>query len=452
MPDPDLILDVRLDGFESPIGKLSRGGSGAVSFRFTDDYLIDPETVRLSLALPPRVEPYGDVETRAFFGNLLQERDQALQHIREREGLAVDDIAGLLLHLGKDCAGAISVLPEGAPPVKVPGDLTSDYEPLSDERLREIVESLHRRRQLPENSQDPSPLAGVQSKIALTVLPDGRYAEPKPDTGAPTTHILKVPDARNPRDARHEQAALDLCRAAGFRTADTRIVRIGNIEALLITRYDRATAADGRIVRIHQEDFAQALGLPPSLKYERNGREGRRFDVAGIARVLNTTSSPAEERLTFIRATLLDMLVGNADGHAKNFSLLHESGGRTRSAPRYDVLPTRLDPSLTDEFAYRIGGAERLDEVTEEEFEAFLGALGIGTAAARRRLRRDQAQSIAGAIAPQLAEYDRDELKPMADLIAANMRMLLPALGCAVPAEAENRDAFVNRGGGWAMS
>lgn len=450
MADP-LDLDVRLDGFDLPIGTIRRGESGALSFSYAESYLSDEDAVTLSLALPATDRQYGDPETRAFFGNLLQERDRELQIIRDREGLALDDLAGLLLHLGKDCAGAISVLPAGAPPVKVPGVPETDYLPLSDARLIEIVTSLHRRRRLPNDAADPSPLAGVQSKIALTVLPDGRFAEPKPGSGAPTTHILKVPDTGHLGDAGIENAAMQLCRAIGLDTAETDVMEIGGVEVLRILRYDRGRDDAGRIVRIHQEDFAQALGLPPTLKYERDGRDGRRFDVGGVARVLNATSRPAEERLTFIRSTLFDMFVGNVDGHAKNIALLHRPGGRCRLAPRYDVTPTRLDPNLTDQFAYRIGTAERLEDVNTQEFEAFLASLGIATAAGRRRLRKAQAEDVADLIAQHLAEVGV-EYKAFADLIAANMRVLLPALGCGVPEAARDRDAFVRRGGGWTLS
>src|SRR5690606_14069844 len=135
------------------------------------------------------------------------------------------------------------------------------------------------------------------------------------------------------------------------------------------TRFDRALDTDGRVVRIHQEDFAQALGLPSALKYERRGAPGRRFDVDAIRRVLDATDDPAAERELFIRATLFDLLLGNVDGHAKNFALLHGRGGSIRTAPRYDILPTRLDDTLTDELAYSIGEATTLDEIRREDFD-----------------------------------------------------------------------------------
>ncbi len=104
-------LDVRLDGFAEPIGVLARDNNGAVAYAYRPDYVANPDAVALSLSLPLTDEPYGDVAARPFFDNLLQERDAALADIMAREGLARDDIAGLLFHLGKDCAGALSALP-----------------------------------------------------------------------------------------------------------------------------------------------------------------------------------------------------------------------------------------------------------------------------------------------------------------------------------------------------
>lgn len=448
----ELILDVRLDGHADPIGNLVRDQRGAIAFAYSPAYAGRSDAVPLSLSLPLRDEPYADVQARAFFENLLQERDGDLATIMAREGLARDDIAGILFHLGKDCAGALSVLPFGSPPAKVPGDFHRDYDPLSDDRLAEIVQSLHRRRRLPADMRDPSPLAGMQSKIALTRLPSGNLAEPRRGSGAPTTHILKVPDQDSRHDASLETAAMTLSRELGFETADVDLVSIAGIEAILVTRFDRARDADGRIVRVHQEDFAQALGLPPALKYERRGTPGRRFDAKGIRRVLGATADPAAAVETFAGMALFDLMIGNADGHAKNFALLYESGPQPRLAPRYDVLPTRLDGNLTDELAFRIGEASHLDDISAENFDAFLADLGVVRPNARSRKRKELSKELATALIPHLGALERSGLKLFADLIAANLKILLGSLGVKMPAAVASRDAFVNRGGGWLLS
>ncbi|NRC56231.1 HipA N-terminal domain-containing protein [Neoaquamicrobium sediminum] len=110
-----LALDVRLDGYNDPVGVLVRDDRGAVAFAYMEDYVSNSDATPLSLSLPLSPEPYEDVIARPFFDNLLQERDSALTDIMAREGLSRDDVAGLLFHIGKDCAGALSVLPMGAP-------------------------------------------------------------------------------------------------------------------------------------------------------------------------------------------------------------------------------------------------------------------------------------------------------------------------------------------------
>ncbi|MGD9805090.1 MAG: HipA domain-containing protein [Hyphomicrobiaceae bacterium] len=448
----ELILDVRLDGFAEPAGVLVRDDRGALAFAYTAAHLADADALPVSLSLPLTDEPYEDVISRAFFDNLLQERDGALADVMAREGLARDDIAGLLQHLGKDCAGALSVLPAGAPAVKVPGDYATDYVVFSEERLTSIIAALQERRALPEGTSDPSPLAGVQSKIALTLLPDGRMAEPNAGTGAPTTHILKVPDRAHLRDAAHEAATLGLSRQLGFETVEAEVFEKGGIAALLVKRFDRAHDGNGRVIRLHQEDFAQALGLPARLKYERHGADGRRFDAAAIKRVLDATADPAGERDRFIGATLFDLMTGNVDGHAKNFALLHEPGSRLRVAPRYDLLPTRLDAALTDELAFNIGAATTLSAITRADLDAFLQILGVAGAAARRRVAERHGRLIADGLGNALTNLGNTGMKTFADLIASNLRQLLPVLGLPIPEAARARDAFIGRGGGWLVS
>src|SRR5690606_3031426 len=145
--------------------------------------------------------------------------------------LANDDIVGILFYLGKDCAGAVSVLPHGAPPTKVPGRLEHDYRPYSDQELRDIVAALYLRQHLPQDLAAPSPLAVIQRKIAVARLPDGRLAEAT--SSAPTTHILKVPQERHERDAQREHIAMTLSSTSGFETAKSEFLEISSIPALL---------------------------------------------------------------------------------------------------------------------------------------------------------------------------------------------------------------------------
>lgn len=449
----DLRLDVRLDGFEDPSGMLTRDENGALTFVYTAQHLSLAGAMPVSLALPLTDEPYQEPKARAFFRNLLQEQDRALEHIRARENIAADDVAGLLLHLGKDCPGALSVVAEGADPVKVPGDFETDYEPISDQKLSEILTSLKERGRLPANTNDPSPLAGVQSKVALTLLPDETFASPKANSGAPTTHILKVQGENRYTAPKLEGATLNLAKACGLTTVEARVKAIGELDVLVVSRFDRFIGEDGKIYRVHQEDFAQALGLPPELKYERNANSrDRRFDLTAIRSVLDATRNPAKARDTFIALTLFDLLTGNVDGHAKNHAILHLGAGHIELAPRYDLNPTGLDDDLTDELAYNIGSARSLAEITAADLAVFLQALGVQSMRAQNRVLKRHLEVISATLARSLEPLTQNGMKNFADLIAQNMRQLLPVAGLDVPEQAANRDAFIVRAGGWTTS
>ncbi|MDE2913702.1 MAG: HipA domain-containing protein [Paracoccaceae bacterium] len=385
------LLDVYLEGVQTPIGQLSSKPDGDVSFRYVTDAI--PHAI--SASLPIREEPFGDVVTRGFFSNLLFEnemRDQVMQ----RHGIAERDIVGLLAHLGADCPGAISCVPEGAPPGKRPGHLDTDYElldgapvvpeaapvndfditPLQVEgTLVRLMASLRDHRRLPSDVNDPSPLAGVQGKVALAVLPNGRLGLPKPGSGAPTTHILKVPRAGAMASVAREHLATRLmARVQGHPAAQTRVLGEGSLQGLLITRFDR-NVTDGQVYRVHQEDFCQALGFGNSLKYERNGVEGRAFTATAIGGLLRMTRVPAVARQALFEITLTNMVLGNFDNHAKNHALLYTTP-KPELAPAYDIDPVLLDAGVTHEMSFRIGQARMADDVSRDDLSAFMTALG----------------------------------------------------------------------------
>lgn len=447
-----LVLDVRLDGYDDPIGKLIRAESDNVAFAYSKEHLAITNALPLSLSFPLSDEPFGDVATRSFFSNLLQERDQPLREVMERYGIESADFVGLLFYIGADCAGAVSILPEGAPPTKVPGNLGTDYDVLSSENLELIVKALHDRRPLPNDLRDPSPLAGVQSKLSILLLENEQFALPKPGTGAPTTHVMKVPDCNHKADSLRESLSLQLSDQCGIATVPSAQLEIAGIPVLITTRFDRGRNALGQIVRLHQEDFAQALSLPPSLKYERRGVKGRSFNARAIGGLLNETANPDIGRNTILKLTLFDMLVGNVDGHAKNHALLYGHGTRPDLSPRYDILPTRLDDNFTEELSYSIGTATLLDEIDQKQFSKFMSDIGIARPAAQKRLVRSALDQIVTVLAAQLEALSQINQKSFTDLIAANMRQLLPKLGYPVPKEAQERDAHVVRGGGWLIS
>lgn len=381
------VLDVYIEAAVEPVGRLVSGPDGEMSFTYVADDLPHP----ISASLPVREEPFGDVVTRGFFSNLLFEnemRDQVMQ----RHGISERDIVGLLFHLGTDCPGSISCVPEGTGPGKRPGVLSTDYEPLDESplipegladtagslavsgELARIMASLRDNRRLPPNTDDPSPLAGVQGKIALTRLNDGRLALPKPGSGAPTTHILKVPRASQMASVQREHLATRVMSSIQRHpVAQTCILGEGPLQGLLVARFDRRLDGE-HIHRIHQEDFCQALGLGERLKYERNGVLPRAFTVEAVGGLLKKARLPGEARIAFFEITIANILLGNSDNHAKNHALLYTSQ-RPVLAPAYDIDPVLLN-DVTHEMSFRIGAAKMADDVTTKDLDIFLKALG----------------------------------------------------------------------------
>lgn len=385
------ILNVWLEASAAPIGKLLSSDDGSLAFAYESDWLVSPYAHALSLSLPLREEPFEDMPTRNWFDNLLQENQQIRQMLN-REGIARDDIAAVLAVIGADCAGAVSVLPLDSPPIKRPGVLADDYDLLDDTALKNLVWRLKKRLPLPEELRDPSPITGYRDKFALAVIPGQGFAIPKKGSGAPTTHILKIPDPAHLHEARDEARVTLLAQQCGLNTGDNLASQVMEQDILLITRFDRRIE-NGQVYRIHQEDFAQALGLPPALKYERDGREGRRFDATAIGRILSATAQPVLAREFFIKATLFNLLIGNNDNHAKNHALFHLPGQHAPvMAPLYDLVPVQTANGFRDEFSFRIGQASRPGELGRDDLMTFATDVGIpatGAPAVLKKIAKD---------------------------------------------------------------
>lgn len=429
---PRLDLDVFLEAHPEPIGRLTRFDDGTTGFCYLTDALTHP----LSLSLPLQEKPFSDSETRGFFANLLFENAQREQ-VMQRHGLDYSDIVGLLEHLGGDCPGAVSCMPVGAGPTKTPGDLQTDYDPLDEAELQHIMVSLRDRRRVPDDTRDPSPLAGVQGKIALTLLPDGRCALPKRGLNVPTTHILKVPRPGEMSTVSHEHLVMRLMtEVQKHPVAETCCLGEGALQGLLVTRFDRIVS--GSIVRrVHQEDFAQALGLGPHLKYERNGIVSRRFSAEAVGRLLSATAQPGRARQAFLEITLINLALGNTDNHAKNHALLYE-GPRPVFAPVYDVLPVLIDDQVTHQLAFDIGHAKMTEDIRPADLDAFIRDLGFPrtTPALLTRLRQ-----IVAEVVSRIPEMSGPTRKRIGDAMAFQARALANALDMDI--EIPERDLVV---------
>lgn len=466
-------LEVWMDGAPGRVGILfGQPSEGfAASFAYDSEYLTRPGAVPLSASLPLQPAPYGDAGARAFFDNLLPEGER-----RRTEALArrIDpaDLVGLLGALGADCPGAVSVLPGGAVPTKMPGRLGTDYEVLDGDRLAALVGEVAAGR--PLGGRARFSVAGVQRKLALARDPaGGGFLLPR--DGAPTTHILKV----EARDGEHrgivanEALCLDVFRRLGLPAVQAERMTLGTTQALVVARYDRAVQ-DGQVIRLHQEDAAQALGVPRELKYEDDaeqaglGQERRGF-AALLGRFAALTRGPGDARLSLVRAAHANWLLGNADAHLKNFALLHDEaradilaadqaiGFGFDLAPFYDVVCTGAYSEVDQTLAMRVGRASRWDAVERADWlllaaQMFPGRrVGAGVLAQQLDWLRHMASAMLPAIDAAVADgvATAVEAKPVRDVAGARLRHLNRTLGWSIPADT---DALVHRGGGWAMS
>jgi serine/threonine-protein kinase HipA len=176
---------------------------------------------------------------------------------------------------------------------------------------------------------------------------------------------------------------------------------------LLVQRYDRSRDEDGVVRRIHQEDFCQALGVPTEIKYASEG--GPNFkDCFGLLR--RVAARPAVDVLKLLDAVIFNLIVGNADAHGKNFSILYDSDG-PRLAPLYDLLATVAYPELSPKLAMRIGKRATLGEMDAKGWSAFAADAGVGVPLIRRRVSEISQAAIARAndVAGELMRPGLDE-------------------------------------------
>ncbi len=223
---------------------------------------------------------------------------------------------------------------------------------------------------------------------------------------------------------------LQIASEIGIDAAETRdlVFDVGgtHINALLSTRFDRdieIAEGAGTIRRRHAEDFCQALGLPPSLKYERDAVDPhRRFSAAAVNVIAAQTTVPALVTRDFLAQTIFNLLVGNTDNHGKNTSLLYR--GRTvLLAPLYDVAPVFMDRRVTHEFAFRHGSARFAEDFDVDALRGLLSDLGFGKPPVERAMK--QIQQLAKRISELSA---RHAPKGLVDGLHAQARVLEDAL------------------------
>jgi HipA N-terminal domain len=305
----------------------------------------------LSLVLPLTSQRYTQGVVRPFLDGLLPEGD-ARRAIAEDFDLRANDTYGLIRLLGRDCAGAVVIQPAHDPPPVAP--TTVSAERLTDAEVGELVTNL-RSAPLGIGDRVRISLAGVQEKLLLTRMPDGGWG--RPVDGTPSTHIVKPEIAAYPNTVENEAFCMRVAKHLGLPVAEVATSEFSGRKVLIVERYDRVVRSDGSVERLHQEDLCQATGATPTQKYEEDGGPSLRK----VAEILQAVAVPNAVE-TLLRVVTLNVLIGNGDAHAKNYSLLHTRSGALALTPSYDLMSTHFYGD--DHLAMYIDNVRRTSRVT----------------------------------------------------------------------------------------
>lgn len=347
------------------LGDIHVATDGALSFSYAPEWLATRGAFPLSLTIPLRPGPHARDVVEPWLANLLPE-EQQLVRVARSLGLDRSDALAILREIGADTAGALSFGAPADPAAWSYTPLTEFYgAPDEATALALHFDDLVRRPFLAGEDGVRQSLAGGQQKSALAVLDRDRRAVLRlpleddslaiPRRGAPSTVIVKPDNASLPGIVENEIYCLRLARAAGIEAVPVTALAAGQRRAICALRYDRRIGRSGRIVRLHQEDFAQANALPPGLKYEVGTVPG-----LSLKALLDTGRAlPPTDALALLDQVIFNILVGNADAHAKNHSLLLPVSGPPRLAPLYDVSSVLPWPQVNPFFAQKLAGRKR---------------------------------------------------------------------------------------------
>ena len=326
-------LDVYLNS--RPVGRLRRMANGAIDFQYAPSWLDWEHALPISTSLPLREDRYGGDAVLVVLDNLLPDSEPIRRRVAERVRAEGYDAYSLLARVGRDCAGALQFLPEGQEPGRA-GML--DGHEVDDREIARRIRNLARAPLGVDTDEEfRISIAGMQEKTALLRWKEKWYL---PRGSTATTHIVKprigvLPNGVDwSRSVENEHLCLRLAAALGLPVATTEIVEFDGERVLVIERFDRRWTKDGRLLRLPQEDFCQALSVPPTLKYQSDGGPG----MVDLLELLKGSDEPEVDRRMFVKAQIAFWLLGATDGHAKNYSIFLRPGGRFALTPFYDIV------------------------------------------------------------------------------------------------------------------
>ncbi len=411
-----LDVSIEINGRQREVGVISGNSDYDASFCYSEHYLESGTARPISISLPLADKPYGPEPTRRFFEGLLPEgfmRRTVAEQNRTDDG----DYLSILEMLGAECLGAVQIKGENYKSIE------PSYREFDPETMYKLAaEGATRSADLVVEAH--LSLTGASGKVGAYRNTDGRWFLPV--GSAPSTHILKQSHIRYDRIVQNEQLALRTAEILGIEVPYSEIVEAHPVpdhdymagaavteNVLFATeRYDRTfdgaeDMIDGMLcpLRLHQEDFGQALGIPASGKYERPGEQHMKkmFDL-----LRRYSASPIEDQIKLWDIIVFHWLIGNTDGHIKNFSLVYDANLKAvRLAPAYDIVSTVLYDTHSSEMAFSVGGEIEWGKIDRGCFEDACGECGLNKKLFMARLDRMRADFRAALT--QAAEEVQDE-------------------------------------------
>ena len=379
-----LSVYIEIKGESVYVGEIVGKDSNDACFTYADVYLENSEHRAISIGLPLEEKTFNARRTRVFFEGLLPE-GFTRRCVAEWMHMDESDYMSILVGLGRECLGAIKIVDERDEIMQPEYRALSSGEvyALASEGATESAELV---------TKSHLSLTGASGKVGL-------YYDKKEDTWylpigeAPSTHIVKQSHVRLKKIVTNEQLCLMTARNLGIDVPESFIVSTnGDDETVLFAtkRYDRKFIENGKMLdgkavphRLHQEDFAQALGIASADKYEKNNEEYMKklFDV-----IRAHSADPMTDSLKLWDICVFNYLIGNTDNHIKNLSLLYSEDLKSiRLAPAYDIVSTMIYERSTENMALSINGVCNINEISRELFEKMAAQVGMGSKIAMKR-------------------------------------------------------------------
>ncbi len=384
-------LDVYLG--DQKVGRLWLDEKRRFVFEYDAAWVGKKGALPLSLHIPLRVETYPDDFSRPFFSNLLPEAE-IKRIIAQQLQISVSNDFAMLNRIGGECAGAVSVLPSGVALAVKPG-----YRELKEEELHRIITDLPRRPLMAGLEGIRLSLAGSQNKLPVYMEGNRIFIA---SGNAPSTHILKPPIRELAGTVENEAFCLMLAQKLGLAVPPV-VIRRGLDQLFIIERYDRNRDKDGHVVRMHQEDFCQSLGFLPEQKYESEGGPSLKQCFALLQ---EKSIRPAADRMALLRWVIFNYLIGNADAHAKNLSMIFTNRGPCL-APFYDLICTQVYPELVEKSAMRIGGENRPSWIRQKHWVKLGESVAIKSSLVLKTLK-DMSGNIVSAAQSMKNDFNKE--------------------------------------------